>query len=114
MKKLVKTIYNTTIKNGGASYNLKGKSPSKGFMVADFGTEEKIPVKEFTKERIHKYILNHRKQLKGKCFGTWLNDGYVYLDISKNIHDKEKAMIQGKQNKQLAIFDLSSFESINL
>ncbi len=114
MKQLINQIFKSTIKNGGASYNLNGHSPSKGFMVSNFGTEKKIPLNQFNKKVLKNYIKANKKHLKNAFIGTWIDSNIVYLDISKKEKDKNKALEIAKKNKQLAIFNLSNFESIYL
>lgn len=116
MKNLVKTIYQATLQNGGASYNLYGVAPKDGFMVADFGAEEVILKEDFTEEVLWNFISKNLNRLKNKdvCVGTWENEGKIYLDLSQNIKNKNQAIKQGIINKQLAIFDLSNFNSIAL
>ena len=116
MYNLINTIYDETLKNNGASYNLDNVAPTKGFMVATFGNELVINQKDFTKEILKNFIESKLELLQNKnyCVGTWMDDGKVYLDISENIKNKNKAIFKGKINKQIAIFDLSSFESVYL
>lgn len=116
MKNLVKTIYQETLQNGGASYNLYGIAPKDGFMVAQMGAEEVILKENFTEEILHNFINKNLNRLKNKdiCIGTWENEGKIYLDLSQNIKNRNQAIKQGIINKQLAIFDLSSFNSIAL
>lgn len=114
MKQLINQIFKSTMQNGGASYNLNGHSPSKGFMVATLGNEKKISLKDFNKKILKSYIKAHKKDLKDAFIGTWIDNDIVYLDISKKEKSKNKALEIAKQNKQLAIFNLSNFESIYL
>lgn len=114
MKQLVEKIFKSTVENGGASYNMEGHSPSKGFMVATYGNETQIKVKDFSKKTLKNYIRKNKKAIKGNFIGTWIDNGIVYLDISKKEKSKETALRIAKSNKQLAIFDLSTFESIYL
>lgn len=114
MNNLINKIFDNTIKNGGSSINLEGHSPSKGFMVATYGNEEKINIKNFNKKVIKKYIKKHKKEIKGNFIGTWVDNNIVYLDISKKEKSKNKAINIAIKNKQLAIFNLNDFESIYL
>lgn len=117
MKQLIKTIYQTTIKTGGASFNIDGVAPMSGFMVATIGAEKVINAKDFNKRVLKKFVKKHIKELKkdsSLCVGTWKDNNKIYLDLSNNILDKTKAVSQGIKNKQLAIFDLSTFDSLYL
>lgn len=117
MKKLIETFYQATLENKGCSKTLEGVSPSEGFMVANAGTEVVVDLKDFNKSTVEKFISENLKALQANnnvCVGSWIDNNKVYLDISENILVKEVAVATGKKNNQLAIFDLSTFESIYL
>lgn len=116
MKRLIEKIIETTNKTGGASFNLNVESPKKGFMVATSGNELVIPEKDFTRKTLRNYVKSNLKNINAKNVnvGTWKENGLVYLDISINIQDKKEAIKLGKENNQIAIFDLSNFESVYL
>lgn len=117
MKNLIKKIYESTMNTGGASYHLNGSTPKSGFMVSQVGAEKIISLKDFTEEIIENFVNENIKKLSNNedlCVGTWESEGQVYFDISENIQDKNKAISEGLKNNQLAIFDLSTFESIML
>jgi hypothetical protein len=40
--------------------------------------------------------------------GGWLADGVIYVDPVEIVHDRESAVLAGKQREQLAIFDLAA------
>jgi len=107
----------TLLKGGGFSESLAGKSPDGGFMVAvSADTEMKKPIEDMTRLDILRYIVRHAKLLnKPSAFlGGWLDEGYGYLDVSINVEDKAEALAMAKANKQLAIYDVVSGESIYL
>lgn len=109
-------IMQQTLLNGGSSTSLKNKVANSGYMVALYGKEKVI--NKLSSKEIRKYINNNLKELnKDNIFiGTWVdtNTNKIYLDCSINVQSKEKALKLAKQNKQLAIFDLNSFDSIYL
>jgi hypothetical protein len=54
---------------------------------------------------------------KNEYYGTWLDvedNNKLYCDISLNIENKEDALKIAKELDELAIFDLSTLESIYL
>jgi hypothetical protein len=46
--------------------------------------------------------------------GAWVDDGWLYLDISKVYDDESKAVFVGLQNNQKAIFNLNDGSTIHL
>lgn len=114
--KELKMIIKTTILNGGATINLLGDSPKKGFMVATEGNEKQIKVSQFNHKTLKKYLAKNKEELKGKnkFIGTWINEGIVYVDISERIVNKDRAIELGKDRKQLAIFNIKTFEEVML
>lgn len=61
--------------------------------------------------RVLKHALIHEKKI-----GGWLDDdtGYFYFDSVCIFTDLRKAMQFGRENKQIAIFDISNLKLIKL
>lgn len=102
--------------NGGFSVNTNGDSPKSGYMVS-IRDLYKIDIDLIDQSDID-FASNIANQVNG-FIGGWLdvNDTNInnfYMDISINIQNKEKAIELAKQNNQLAIYDVSSGESIYL
>lgn len=101
-----KTI-ESIIKNGGG--NLKDWNPvnySSGYMVA-IQKGAIIDVKNI------KSIIKFIDSVNGSC-GLWVNAGYMYIDISINVPEKEKAIQIALEKKELAIFDCKALKDIPL
>ena len=97
MTKKEKTI-ESIIKNGGG--NLKDWNKIdyfSGYMVA-------IKKGAIIKVNDIKAIINFIDSVNGTC-GLWVNNGFMYIDISINIPEKEKAIKLASDLKELAIFD---------
>lgn len=98
MKNLLKAI----LENGGASVNYRGENVQlkSGYQVSkcDLG---RVAVADFTEKMIADLISYaiHR----GEYAGFWVEDGFVYVDISVRISTKAQAIEQGKQLKQISI-----------
>lgn len=109
--------------NGGLSVNMvDGSEPTSGYMVAkgaqygaivdavDFYDPIKGP------KALADYMKKHKSQLgTGKNYlGLWHNteDGKVYLDVSENIQDKERAISAGRKQDQISIWDVTNFAEI--
>lgn len=62
-----------------------------------------------------KRVLEHAERYE-KTVGGWLNedDGYFYYDSVKIYFNREEAIRAGRENKQIAIFDLGNLELIKL
>ncbi len=108
------------LENGGFTYNIKdGSFASDGFAVAVYNDKEYIFEAADEYEAlagIVQYTANNMQTLleKNVFLGGWVDDGNVYLDCSVVLQDKNEAIELGKTHKQLAIFDLSTFEEIRL
>ena len=99
-------IYSDTINNGGMTTNLLGITPDRGYLVGTVGNEMKEALDDFSPSTIVKYLSAHRSQIRGNnYFGIWIDDGYVYLDISQLVIGYTKALDKGLANNQLAIYD---------
>ena len=110
------SVIEDTLKDGGLTIKpFTGEKPSGGYMVALEGFELQVPVSEFFTGVVADYIGQHAQKLMSNpalCLGTWVNEGTVYLDLSENVKDKEKALELGKERHQLAIFNLETFEEV--
>lgn len=113
---------NSIIENSGASYNLlSGEfNPNNGYMVSIKGHELKIPYNtEGLQYEIAQYIKTKADILisglsENKFIGAWLNDGYLFLDVSIKVDTLNEAIQLGRENNQLAIFDCSNGKEITL
>jgi hypothetical protein len=54
------------------------------------------------------------EKYKNTYIGLWVDNGLIYLDISKHYNSKKRAIQAGIQNEQLAIYDIKKGESIDL
>lgn len=113
-----KNIFDTTMKCGGITYNIReNQALTKGFVVALYGYELQIDLKDFTIETIKQYIKDNERAFKiykEAVLGTWVNDDKVFLDISKVYNSKEYALTIAKNQGELAIFNLDNFEEITI
>ena len=110
--KMIKEI----LKNGGATldYNYNNFNASTGYMVSLYGYEVKIDINDI--EAIKKEIENKKeiaKKVNGYV-GLWVDNGLMFIDISKHIIDYNRALEVARNNKQLAIYDLKNDKSIYL
>lgn len=110
------SVVEDTLANGGLTVKpFTGEKPSGGYMVALEGYELQVPLTEFFTGIVADYIGEHAQKLMANpalCLGTWINEGIVYLDLSENVPNREKALELGKERNQLAIFNLETFEEV--
>lgn len=116
------------IENGGATlaftthrgeYRLSEHKMRDGYFVSAYArsaTEKMIPVEEFTNYDIGFFIGSYFAELVQPNFylGAWVFEGYVYLDISEWIADKDDAIFAADFRDQIAIWDIAANEAINL
>ena len=105
------------IENKGATldYSLNDFKSSKGYMVSIKGQEVKIDKNDI--QGIKKEIKKKREFIKNKrgmYIGLWLDNDIMYVDVSIHIIDYLKALEVGRNNDQLAIYDLQKNDSIYL
>ena len=105
------------IKNGGATLdvNYNNFNASAGYMVSLDGYEAKTDIDNI--EAIKKEIETKKEiaqKIKGAYIGLWVDNGLMYVDISKHIINYNRALEVARNNKQLAIYDLKNDKSIYL
>lgn len=109
-------MINEIIKNGGATLdvNFNDFNVSTGYMVSLYSYEVKIDINDI--EAIKKEIENKKEEAKKRnaYIGLWVENGLVYLDISKHIIDYNEALETARNNEQMAIYDLKNDKSIYL
>jgi hypothetical protein len=104
MKELKKYIEKVTIENKGISINNNYEIPKNGYMVA---VKNCNSIEDMLKVELK----------ENEYYGTWLDvedNNKLYCDISLNIENKEEALKIAEELDELAIFDLSTLESIYL
>lgn len=117
MENLKETI-KQGISNGGFTKNayMEDIREKKGYIVSIEGYEKiyniDVDIAEIEKDVIE--YINIIKNKKHLFIGLWVDDDKIYLDLSKHYKNKEKAIINGINNKQLAIYDIANNKSIPL
>ena len=128
MKNLIQifcTIFDTTIEKNGFTFSISQNKfiEGRGFAVANIKNSERIfenfenidkikflcILKNFYIENIVNFLDN-----KNLCLGGWVDNGRLYLDVSTVLYSKKEALRIASANGELAIFDLSTFETIYL
>ena len=111
-------IITNGINNGGFTIdgNFKPIQEKNGFMVSLYGYEKIYPCNgdyKALKADIMKY-KNIVAKYKNLYIGLWIDNGLIYLDISKHYNSKKRAIQSGIDNDQLAIYDIAKNKSIYL
>ena len=113
MKHLIDRVWEYSKNNpDGFTLNIETMKPIKfGICVAYLDTQNSFDKQGL--EQVINHALSHQK-----IVGGWLNiqNGFFYFDsvrIFKN-SEKQKAVEFAKQNKQLAIFDLTNLREIRI
>ena len=111
-------IFQKVNHNGGITIDKKGSEyKGKGYAVAvSKDLELVIDESLFIPELIDQVIKHYGDKLnRDRVFlGIWKEAGKVYFDLSEVVTDKDQAIELGKERNQLAIFDFSSLEVIDL
>jgi hypothetical protein len=113
--KLVRTMIRALYEDEGFSLSLDAKSPETGYMTATKKEGEwKIRLEDVTEDGLQNYIEKYVKELAepDMYLGGWVEDGWAYIDVSMNVQDLDEALRIAKGAEQIAIFDLSTYESI--
>jgi hypothetical protein len=106
-------------KKNNFNFNKEGEALSfkAGYMLGGFSEAFIIPLNEEAKllEAIELKLKElEARELEGLVLGLWANDNKLYIELSKNILDREEAIAQGIAFNQLAIFDIVKGEEIDL
>jgi hypothetical protein len=111
MKNITLATIKSILKNGGATINKNGVriKMKSGYQVSIHDIAI-LPVEQF-----NKYILKElitRLSSKGEYLGVWVDDNKVYIDISRRIPTKAKAVEEGKRLNQISILKWKNMECI--
>lgn len=111
-------LFTQVHKQGGFTYEpLTNHSPTSGFVVSAYKSKERVfDATKFREKHLVNYINKHFEVLSkpNTHMGAWHDEdnGKVYLDVTVIHGTLGPAMAQAKKIGELAIFDLSSFETI--
>lgn len=104
----IMTARNALLHSGGFSVKPStGASPKSGYMVSIPG-HSKIIAGDVDEKSLASYAKEHSDALSqpGAHIGGWQHEGNTYLDVSQNIRGRNAAIIAGKKNNQIAIYDV--------
>jgi hypothetical protein len=89
-------------------------SPRDGFIASDQGAERVLDFAPLKASRaslrtaLKDYINDHAELLdnKGSFFGAWVEQGKLYLDVSRRYNSRSEGVRAGFKNEQKAIYDV--------
>ena len=90
-----------------------GELRLRGFMVSLPGCEHKCPLDNTD---VADYVDRNAEALKvpGNYFGGWVEDGVLFLDVSRNVATLAEALELGRQWGQLAVYDLDNGQCLRV
>ena len=94
----------TILSNNGATLNKKGQfvQLKTGYQVS-IKDCLKMPIQQFN-DTVSRAIIQ-KGLLRGQYAGFWVDNGYIYGDISIRVATKKVAIAKGKELNQIAIWD---------
>jgi hypothetical protein len=101
------------LEKGGHSHTV-GLTKTDGWMVGITGWEFILPISDVTDQHILDYFTNtliYRKAHDNLYMGIWVDDGYLYFDLSQWVETEEGAHALGKFHNQLAVYNLGTQET---
>lgn len=110
--------YHKLLKDGGFSHHLTThETPTSGYMVGlnkeHGGVAHVFPLSELTPEKLTRHRAEAQAAGNDDAYqGGWVQDGKVYLDLSRKVDDRDQAVAMGKAHNQRAIYHLDKGEDI--
>ena len=107
------------LRNGGITLDVKTNTKlglKHGYIVAIEGCERVVKTSVLSKQIIDRFIENNLTLLscKGYYLGAWVDNGLVYLDVSKHSSKLVNAIWLANLENQIAIYDLENEITITL
>ncbi|WP_367138507.1 MULTISPECIES: hypothetical protein [Streptomyces] len=103
--------------NGGFSWARNQSNPHFGYMVATPGHEQVIRGWDGSTGQIASFVAEHILRVAASdslWFGSWMENGDLYLDLSENIIDRERALQAGRERGEISIWDCEAGEVVYL
>ncbi|UJQ87184.1 hypothetical protein SEA_BAILEYBLU_46 [Arthrobacter phage BaileyBlu] len=107
----METIFTTTTTNGGATFTAHGDLVTSGYCVAGIAPAVRVAVEDFTAEALAEAVASFDHN---GTFGTWIEDGEVWIEPSEVYTDRDEADRVAKAREEIAYFDLDAMEEIRL
>ena len=114
---LDESVLALTQKNFGVTIDLGGHRPPVGTPThTEKDTEFSIEASKFRLHHIDDFIDKHAEELaqEGNNLGTWVDEGRVYIDISRVGAVSADTIEEAQKAEQLGIFDLEHHDTIDI
>jgi hypothetical protein len=112
----VRDILEVIESSGGITYSMQqgNLAGTPNYSVSVYPEREKIVDGVADFDDIENYIEANEDLLSqsSNSFGVWSNKGQVYYDVVVTLSDREEALKLGRENNQLAIWDLKNSQEI--
>lgn len=103
-------IAKVTVENGGATFTRTGEIVTTGYAVAGVADAVRIPVADFTADALAAAIA----AFDAETFGTWIEEGEVWIEPSEVYEDRETADRIAKARHEIAYFNITDAEEVRL
>ncbi|WP_336209380.1 hypothetical protein [Nonomuraea sp. LPB2021202275-12-8] len=109
-------------REGGFSWSpTTGRVPARGYMVAQTGRTAHFPQSilddsRATARAIDKYLHDNRdifENRKNIYLGCWIQDGKLWLEPSRNLLGKTRAVKLARETDQIAIYEVKTGDYID-
>lgn len=102
-----------TINHGGATFDREGNMVTSGYAVADGWTKMLRP-DEVTADNLA-YLIGQMAHLSGAdTFGTWFDDGWVWVETSKVYDREDVAAAVAKATNEIAYYNITDAKEVRL
>lgn len=102
-----------TLNEGGATFDREGNMVTSGYAVAQGWTKMLRP-EEVTADNLA-YLIGHMAELSGAdTFGTWYDDGWVWVETSKVYDSEDVAAAVAEARNEIAYFNITDGEEVRL
>ncbi|MEW1546877.1 hypothetical protein [Streptomyces tsukubensis] len=104
----LENVARQTMTNGGFTWARSANNPLFGFMVATPGHEMVVKGWDGSTAPIASFVAEHILKVAASdslWFGSWMENGDLYLDISENIADMGEALKVGRERGEISVWD---------
>jgi len=104
---MITEFYNQAVAHGGATMDIRGETPIRGYMVGMY--PERTKHLTLSTIDLEHYISENYQHLRlsGNYLGVWFDDADWVYDVSKCIVNRKDAMIEAIRFKQESIYNLA-------
>jgi hypothetical protein len=103
--------------NGGFTIAMDNSAgPFVGYAVSVRGCEARVDIATFSWRTTMLYVALHTEALaqEGAMLGAWVDNSFVYLDVTRFYFTTEEAVEAARAGAQLAYFDFQTMQSVYL